>query len=276
VFALISLVTLIACIGIGESAWFVAIITIVELTGLGLIIFWGFQDLSSKLPELLAYSRPQNLEDYQLVWAGSFIAFYAFIGFEDIVNLAEETKNPEKNLPLAIFSALFACSFLYVLISFIALSSLSLDQLKNSQAPLADLYKQQGGNPQILTIIGLFAIINGLIAQVIMASRILYGTRHDLTVFKNFSKVDSRTSTPVFSTLFISCVILFFVFLLPLSQLASLTSFVILLVFSLVNFSLFVLSLRSESFKLFDLFFSGLALVANSLFLILKLSEHIF
>ncbi|MGK0441762.1 MAG: amino acid transporter [Pseudohongiellaceae bacterium] len=102
---------------------------------------------------------------------GAFIAFYAFIGFEDMVNMAEEVKSPETNVPKAIISALVISAVLYLLIALVAVLTLPLPELQSSQAPMKDILSQHSSEAAVvITLISLVAVINGAMVQIIMGA----------------------------------------------------------------------------------------------------------
>jgi len=113
---------------------------------------------------------------WQGILFGAFLAFYAFVGFEDMVNVAEEVRNPVRNVPLAILIALGVTTLLYAAVSLTAVLTVAPQQLAASDAPLATVYQQATGRkPVALSIISIFAVVNGALIQIIMGSRILYG-----------------------------------------------------------------------------------------------------
>ncbi len=239
---------LIASWGINESAWTITAITALELLGLCLVLFWAGDSLGD-LPVRWREMIPGATYD---VWvalsAGSFLAFYAFIGFEDMVNVAEEVKNPSRNLPIAIFIALIISTCLYVLIALVAVLSLPLAQLAASAAPLADIVTQRGQiSRNMIGGLSLFAVINGALVQVIMASRVLYGLSQQAMAPASFSSINPRTRTPVYATLFVTGIVLALALWLPLVTLAEMTSFVLLTIFALVNAALVWLKLKGPS-----------------------------
>lgn len=170
---------------------------------------------------------------------GVFLTFYAFIGFEDMVNVAEEVKYPEKNMPRAIITALIISTLLYSFVSVVAVVNLSPEELSVSKAPLANVYTTATGQkPIIITLIGLFAVINGALIQIIMASRILCGMSNRGWLSGIFSQVHQRTQTPVFATVFVVLVITLLASWFPIQKLAESTSYLILIVLLLVNIAL--------------------------------------
>jgi amino acid transporter len=176
---------------------------------------------------------------WQGILFGAFLAFYAFIGFEDMVNVAEEVRNPVRNVPLAILLALGITTLLYVAVSLTAVLTVAPQQLAASDAPLAMVYQQATGNkPVALSIISIFAVVNGALIQIIMGSRILYGMSRQGWLPALFGRVGRTTRTPVAASIATAGVVLVLALWLPLVTLAKSTSFLVLLIFSLMNLSL--------------------------------------
>jgi amino acid transporter len=170
---------------------------------------------------------------------GSFLAFYAFIGFEDMVNVAEEVKDPERNMPRAIIYALVGSSVLYMLVVTAAVLALPIATLSESEAPLALMWENATGTrPTLIAVISLFAVVNGALIQMIMSSRMLYGMGRAGWLPRALAQVSDRTQTPLVATVVVTVGVMIFAMWLPLVTLAKLTSFAILLVFVLVNLSL--------------------------------------
>ena len=237
--------------GVAESLIIASIITILEIAGIILVIFYGFDELltiSYRWHELIP---PLNSDIFFPVIFGAFLSFYAYIGFEDMVNMAEEVKEPEKNMPRSIILVLFITTFLYVLVAIVAVLSLPLDRLASSEAPFADLVDRNGNfSVALIGVISLVAVINGMLIQIIMGSRVLYGMSRSKMAPTLFSYIYPRTQVPVISTSLVYIIIVIASLALPLVSLARLTSTIILLVFSSVNLSLVVIKLKNrESLK---------------------------
>ena len=170
---------------------------------------------------------------------GSFIAFYAYLGFEDIVNVAEEAIKPRINIPLAIIVSLIVTTLFYILISVVAVLLISPKELALSNAPLAVLYETTTGqSPVVITIISLISVVNGILIQVIMASRVLYGMSRKKWLPAKIGEVNAITHTPLIATTIIISFILIFALLFQLLSLAKITSFITLIIFMLINFAL--------------------------------------
>lgn len=225
--------------GISESAWVAAITTVIEMAGLLLILVVAGENLQ-QLPEQLPQMIPgaSGIALFGIV-AGAFVAFYAYVGFEDIVNVAEEVKQPSRTLPRAIIISLVVTTILYMLVSTVAVLTVPPAELANSKAPLALVYQQATGQaPYFITAIGLAAVINGALIQIIMASRVLYGMSRQGWLPDVFGELHATTRTPLKTTLMLCSVILVAALWLPLLTLAEITSLFTLLVFAVVNLSL--------------------------------------
>lgn len=241
----VGLIGTVAAWGILESALIAAFMTVIELGGLVLVIAGGFvavPDLQARLPEVLP---PFQGVAWTGILAGSLLAFYAFIGFEDMVNVAEEVQDVQRTLPLAIILTLVVTTIVYLVLSTIAVLAVPPADLAASDAPLALLYERTRGEPA--TIIGLIAIVatlNGAMVQVIMAARVLYGLARQGALPALLGRVHPLTHTPVVATLLVVAVILAAGLLLPIETLARGTSAVTLVIFTMVNIALLAVKRR--------------------------------
>ncbi len=230
---------ILAAWGISESAWVAAIITVLEVVGLCIVLIIAGDNLAELPARWNELVPPLSGDAWRGIFLGSFLAFYAFIGFEDMVNVAEEVKEPTRIMPLAITLALIVAAILYILVAVTAVMSLPPKALAVSDAPLASILEAQGWDARLtIGIIGLIAVINGALIQIIMASRILYGMGRQGIAPRWFSRVNALTQTPVLATAIVTAIVLVLALWLPLVTLAKATSFVILSVFSLVNLAL--------------------------------------
>jgi len=234
--------------GILESAWAAAIATMVEIAGLLLIIAVASPSLASlpaRWPELLPST---DAAAWSGIMLGAFLAFYAFIGFEDMANVAEEVQDAERNLPRAILISLVIATSLYLLVALVAVLSLPPAQLAASAAPLALIFEHSTGySPILIAAISLFAVVNGALIQIIMASRMLYGMSAAGWLPGVFAQVSARTGTPVVATVAAASGVLLFALALPLATLAKATSTIVLVVFALVNLALIRIKRRDPA-----------------------------
>lgn len=231
--------------GIGQSVWIASVLTVVEMLGL-IIIIWvaraGFLQVPAQLDNLLP---SLDALSWTGILLGAFVAFYAFIGFEDMVNVAEEVIEPQKNLPRGIIIALLVTTAFYFLVGLVSVLVLAPAALANSKAPLAFIYQEMTGrDPWLIALIGIASIINGVLIQIVMASRILYGMSRSRWLPDWLGRVHPRTRTPINATLVIMALILLLALVLPILSLAKLTSFISLSIFTLINLALVRIKLR--------------------------------
>ena len=237
-----------AIYGIAESVFVASLITVVAVAGLVWIILISqsaFTQLPDKLPELVP---SLSLIDFGFIFSGMLLAFYAFIGFEDMVDVAEEVKDAKRTLPLAIILTLAITIILYLAIMLVAVLSIPPSELALSQAPLATLYSFHTGQPAtVITLIGMFSIINGALIQIIMASRVLYGLSYRKQLPALLSYVNPKTQTPIIATLLAGLVVIILALIGSLSSLAKITSIIMLMVFALINLSLWRIKKRDPA-----------------------------
>lgn len=238
--------TALAVWGIAESVTVAAIITCIEIAGLMMVLVFAaeqFAELPNRLDELVPPF--DNTDAWLGITLGAFLAFYAFIGFEDMVNVVEEVKNPTRNMPIAIIAALLIASILYVAVALIAVLSLPIDQLRGAQAPMTlilSAYSDSAG--KLIAVISMIAVINGALIQMIMGARVLYGMAREQMAPVLFARVSATTNTPVAATLLIALAVACMALSFPLLVLAKLTSFIVLSIFVLVNAALATLKWR--------------------------------
>jgi amino acid transporter len=233
------LLMLIAMIGALESLSFAAILTLIEVSGLLIIIWAGF----SAVPVADWQSPPPP--QWSGIIGASVFAFFAFIGFEDLVNMSEETRNPTRNMPRAILMALGITAVLYALVSLAAVRAVPVDRLSQSSRPLALVWEVATGRPAaFMAWIAVAAALNGVLAQIVMASRVLFGLGKRTAFLAVFHRAHPRFGTPVLATVLIGATVIISALALPVAKLAELTSMALLLVFAIVNTTLIALKYR--------------------------------
>jgi amino acid transporter len=161
-----------------------------------------------------------------------------------MVNVAEEVKNPRRNLPLAIAIALGLASLLYVIVALVVVLALEPTELAGERAPLARLLASAGHSTTVIGAISLVAIVNGALIQIIMASRMIYGMALQHNAPAAFAAINARTRTPVRATALAAALVLALALWLPLVTLAQLTSTITLVVFIVINAALWRLKRR--------------------------------
>ena len=232
------LFTAIACLNVRQSVGLTAILTIVELLGLLLVIAAGAPAMSS-LPERVAEIIPNDMAAWRGVAAGAFLAFFAYIGFESLANMAEEAKNPQRDLPRAIILSIAISAALYVILALVVVLAVPMDSLIDSSAPLALVMVSSGwAAPELLVVIALIAIPNGLLADLLMTARLLYGMAKRGFAPAWLTRVSPRQHIPIAATLAAVTATLIFAVLVPFTQLVAATSATTLIVFLMVNLAL--------------------------------------
>lgn len=236
---IVFLVGLIALWGIAQSVAVAAVITIIEISGLVFVIAWG---LFIADPNGVAFSDmvpPMAGAHWVGIGAASLLAFFAFVGFEDMANVAEEVRDPVRTMPKAILWTLVLATILYILTTSAVLFAVPIERLAQSSAPLALVFERAPETVKsAFAFVAIVATLNGVLIQTIMASRVIYGLadRGHLPVV--FAKVSSRTKTPVLATTIVALIIGVLALSLPITALAEHTSQIVLCVFVLVNVAL--------------------------------------
>lgn len=244
----------IAALRVSEAVSLAGLMTVVEIGGLLLLLGLGVTsphgpglDLVTRIPEM----APLTPLAFVGVIAAIPLAVFAFIGFEGLANIAEEVRDPRRTLPRAIFLTLIVATVLYLLVIWLSLTTLSQEQLASSKAPLSSVYeKLTGGSTLTMSAIAIVATLNGIIVQVIMASRVLYGLSAQGSLPPVLASVSPRTSTPVLATALTTAIVLVLALALPLQHLADITSHITLVVFALVNLALIRLKRREAGRRL--------------------------
>jgi basic amino acid/polyamine antiporter, APA family len=263
----IAILTLINFRGISESVWMNTIMSLIELSGLviiliigGMVLFNGQADLAR--PFAFSGGQPAPLA----VLGGATLAFFALIGFENAVNVAEETKDPSKTYPRALFGGLILAGLLYMAVSFTAAMVVPTDVLAGSDGPLLEVV-QRGPlpiPPWLFSFIALIAVTNTALVAHIMVSRVLYGMANEGVVPRVLATTHRARQTPWVAILVTTAITLILVGTGDVGRLADTTVLFILIVFLLVHVSLIVLRKDQVAHKHFraPAFMPYLAIVA--------------
>jgi amino acid transporter len=249
---LLTILCLICISGVGQSVSIAAAFAVIEIGGLLLILYVSAPALATLPESLEKFSQPFSMSTTIGVFGGAFLAFYAYIGFEDMINLAEEVKQPRRVLPIAILLALFVAGTIYALLALSSVLIMTPEELGASNAPLAEIYQvATGGNPWFISIVSLFAVVNGALIQIIMGSRVSYGMAKQGLIPALLGRVESRTQTPVVATVLVSLMIAIAALWLPIETLARTTTYLLLLLFCIVNLALVRIKRREEATHVF-------------------------
>jgi len=244
--AFMALVAAVNFRGVGESVKANVVLTCVELTGLLIIIFIGLWAIGAGQGDV---SRVMQFPagDAGLVWpviAATTLAFFAMVGFEDSVNMAEECKDPTRHFPKVLLIGLFATGLIYVLVSISAITLVSPEQLGEGETPLLKVV--QAGAPNfpiwIFGFITMFAVANSALINMLMASRLIYGMSREHVLPSVLGRVHATRRTPYIAigfTTLLAFALITFVGEVP--ALGGTTALLLLCVFTVVNIAVLVL-----------------------------------
>ncbi len=203
-------------------------------------------DVVTRLPEIWPSTTDSG------AWIGlggtALIAVFSFIGFEHLVNVAEEMKEPNRTLPRALFLTLGLTALIYALVVWIAVTAVPPDELARSSAPLALVFERLTGLPLVtMGAIAIVATLNGIIVHMIMIARVIYGLADQGNLPKILTRLNSLTHTPLLATAIGVGAILALALAVPLAGLAALTARFTLIVFAIVNLALIRIKSRNET-----------------------------
>ena len=252
----LSFMTLVALVnlrGVGESVKTNVVLTLVELSGLLLVIFVGFFAIlggKGDFARTMIFESPSDKSTFFAVTAATSLAFFAMVGFEDAVNMAEETKDPVRIFPKVMITGIGITGLIYVLVSLCAVAIVPVGDLAASDTPLVTVVERAApGVPikELLPFISMFAVANSALINMLMASRLLYGMSRQAVLPAILGRVHPRRMTPYASILFTTVIafglITYVSFASPdaVSALGGTTSLLLLGVFTVVNITVLVL-----------------------------------
>lgn len=234
--------------GVGESVKANVVLTCVELTGLLIIICIGAWAIGTGQGDVSRVMQFKTAGDggsaFWSVIAGTSLAFFAMVGFEDSVNMAEECKEPSRIFPKVLLGGLVITGLIYVLVSISAITLVSPEKLGEGETPLLQVV--QAGAPgfpvELFGFITMFAVANSALINMLMASRLVYGMSREGVLPPLLGKVHAVRRTPYvaigFTTLLAFGLI---TFVGEVPALGGTTALLLLAVFTVVNISVLVL-----------------------------------
>ena len=236
--------------GIRESMWVNVLCTLVEAGGLLLVIvvgmsYWGSVDY---------FEMPPSVGDdlpILLIMQGAVLAFFAFIGFEDMYNVAEETRDPERTVPLGLILAMTLAAILYVAVAVTAVSVVPWQDLAEAPGPITEVVNRAAPAipPLVFTAITLFAVANTALVNYVTASRLIYGMARQGLLPSMLGNVHDGRRTPHIAIAALFLILAPLALLGTIAELAAATVLLLLLVFTVVNGALFVLKRRKGEKK---------------------------
>jgi len=240
---LIVLLSLLNFIGIEESSKVTIVFTIIEASGLLMIVILG-------VPYFGKVNYFEASQGIQGILKASTLIFFAYLGFEDIVNLAEETKDPERNIPKALILSVIVTALVYVLVAVAVVSIVNWQELGESCCPLAFAASKSLGQNAFLTmsVIALFATANTILVLLIVSSRMVYGMARDGFLPHSLSKL-SRRGTPWIAILAVMILPCFVVLIGNIGLVAEITNLGTFIIFATVNLSVIWLRYGKPDWK---------------------------
>jgi len=243
---LIGILSIVNFVGIKESAWANTIFAIITAGGLILIIFLG---MTFEPTESIDYfDAPNGITGIILAFV---LIFFAFIGFEDMANVAEEVKRPKKTLPRAIILSVVITGVIYILVSLSVVRVINWEELGQSAAPLAAVAERSLG-PEggiVLSAIALFATASTVLITLVAGSRILYGMANNKSLPLSLGKIHSKTKTPWIAVIGILITSVAFAFIGDIVIVANITVFAVVITFAMINLSVIVLRYTESSLE---------------------------
>lgn len=229
----------IAAWGVRMAVGVVVAISVLQIMTLLYVVF-----ASTTVPESTSVNwtelwPPLETTAWIGVLSAAFLAFYAFVGFEDMVTLAEEVRDVRDNLPWALILSLIFTAVLYVIVSAALVLAIPPETLAEANTPLAAAVTHHGKLAvAAIGVISILSAVNSALVQIVMVARVAYGMADRNYAPKVLGKVSERTKTPWLATVLATVVIAVLAVTLEMTTLANATSLVLLAVFSIVNFAL--------------------------------------
>jgi amino acid transporter len=219
----------------------------VEIAGLVLVLFFGFWLKPDLLDDVARLVPPFELSAWTRIASAGLLAFFAFVGFEDLANVAEEAKDPARNMPRAIILTLIIATLVYLAVVSVVVLAVPMNELVDSASPLTLVFSESHPSMRAtFSLVAAVATLNGALVQIIMASRVIYGLAAQGRLDKRLAVVSPRTHTPLVATGLVAGIVLVFAIFFPIASLAKWTSQLALIVFGFVNLALIVLKRQAE------------------------------
>ena len=230
------ILSLINYYGIKQSSWITSFSTIVETLGLIIIIILGIKYIGN----VDYFEMPNGFDG---VLQATALIFFAFLGFDNIIKLAEETKNPQRTIPKAIILSIIISSIIYILVAISAVSILGWQELSISKAPLADVAARSFGGIAflVLAVIALFSTGNTVLVTLVTTSRMVYGMAEEKSLSRKFTLVDKKTRTPWVAVFLIMVATILFILIGDIRTVAEFANLALFITFAFVNLAVVVL-----------------------------------
>ncbi len=241
--ALVVLLSLVIAYGVKEAAWFAMVGTLFEAGGLLVVILIGIPYFGS-----VDYFE---IPSFDGIFAAAALVFFAYIGFEEMTRMAEEVKNPEKNMPRALILAVAITTIFYILVAIAVVSVMDFNVLAESNSPLADVVSKAWSSDAFFafSIIALFATGNTVLLIMMAASRIIYGMADSGALPKPVSYVSPSRRTPWTAIAIVGILTMGFFMVGDIQEVANLTNFTVFATFLVINAALIKLRYDRRDIK---------------------------
>jgi amino acid transporter len=230
--------------GVGESVKINVVLTSVELLGLVIVIVVGTWALSQGIGDPgRAFEFNAGDDPFGLVVSGAALAFFAIIGFEDSVNMVEETTDPQRDFPRAFFVGITITGIVYMLVAFFTTALVPIDVLRETDRDLLEVVR--AGAPWfplvLFSFIAMVAVSNTSLINLMMASRLLYGMAKEHAIPQVFGAVHERRRTPWVAIVCTTVIALALAGWSGVRTLGGTTALLLLCVFAIVNLAVLLL-----------------------------------
>ncbi len=236
--AILGILSFVNFIGIKESVWANTVFAFITIGGLGIIIFVGFAFPMEA--EIDYFESPLGISGIVIAFV---LVFFAFIGFEDMANVAEEVKRPSRTIPKGIMLSVLITTVIYILVSIASVRTVGWEQLAESSAPLALVAQQKIGEQGhfILSLIALFATASTILITLVAGARIIFGMARDGSLPKKLASIHSKSKTPWIAVILIFIASVCFSFIGDIVIVANIVVFAIVVTFAMINLSVILL-----------------------------------
>jgi APA family basic amino acid/polyamine antiporter len=232
--------------GIRESMWLNVLCTLVEASGLIIVVIAGLSYWGS-VNYLEIREAPSGEAEMLILAQGAVLTFFAFIGFEDTLNVAEECRNPQRTIPIGLILAMGMAALIYIAVAITAVSVVPWQELAAAPGPITEVMRRAAPRlpPVVFTGITLFAVANTALVNYVTASRLLYGMARQGLLPARFGDVHAGRRTPHIAILALLLVATPLALMGTIAELAAATVLLLLVVFACMNGALFVLKGRA-------------------------------
>ncbi|HEX8516592.1 MAG TPA: amino acid permease [Bacteroidia bacterium] len=244
-FGILALILLVNISGIKNSSGVNIVFTLIETAGLLFVIFSAAPDL--KHANLLE-APPEGLSG---ILIGAALSFFAFTGFEDAVKLAEETRNPEKNIPKALFISSAIIIIIYLCLTIMVVAAIPFEELADSHHPLSTVIEKRFGHTGavVLAIVALFSTSNSILSNMMGASRVLYTVGNENKKISWLGYISKKRKTPVIALIIVTCIAAAFAAIGNVENVAQIANFFVLLSFIFINITVIYIRIRHPEKK---------------------------